>query len=402
MINQTIGYFDSTMAEASEVEEIARGAYTSTLFANPAVTVLGLLMSVVVLAFAFTVSHKYTVGQREELAEAERRRIEEEEEKQQEIETYRSKIAKILESYAIHLTNLTSMSPLSRSNHNIADMNVPCSNNNSTRQISQGDEDEEKQDDTISVRSDSSEEAVEDIEAASTVIANKTIDSLSEMAPDTTCTVIQPTLAIGTDDQRQDETQISQPLSISSRRTFNRTNLREAVIDNPCAICLEPFRPGDDIVYCSNSVNGQRPHIFHQECSYDYIVNHKEGIDAPCPCCRTLLLPPEGQRRRCFENSSSVLTLQVAQGHETSEHEEQECNERDHQELESHEEDAESQESHYSSHDDSDSYTGSNTGSDTGSDASSGYGIEIEEEVDMSPIDIEHPVIHEAQNPAHR
>merc|ERR1712176_990057 len=96
----------------------------------------------------------------------------------------------------------------------------------------------------------------------------------------------------------------------SKKRSNISINLREAVTDNPCAICLEPFRSGDDIVYCSNNAIGQKPHVFHQACSYDYIINHSEGIQAPCPMCRKLLLPPEDQRKGCFKNTHSLeLTL---------------------------------------------------------------------------------------------
>lgn len=398
MINQTMDFFDAALMKPHDVEDIAMDAYRSAFHSSPATTVLGLVFCSIVLALAVRVSHKYTVGEREELAEAERHRAEEEKAKQREIETYRSMIAKILESYAIHLTNITSRSSFSLSNHNEKDIVLFDDSRHCTIDIPQGNEDEEIQVNAVSAKNNTSEEIVQDIEAAaSTGVGNEVIiDSMLPTSTDAACTVIRPTPTTTreTDDRIRDESKSSRSSSSSSsmsssRNTFTRTNLREAVNDDPCAICLEPFRPGDDIVYCSNNVNGGRPHIFHQECTYDYIVNHREGMQAPCPCCRTLLIPLEGQRVRQSENpSASALTMPVAQESETSGHEEEERYESDHQEDERNEEDAETEESRDSSHDDikSDASgdgtedTDSDAGSDAGDDTSSGNRIEEQEQ----------------------
>jgi len=317
MVDQTIEHFNSTMADHYEVEDIAKGGYSSILHSSPGSTVLGLLLCASMLAIAFYTSHRYTVGEREELAEAERRRIEEEKQKEQEIETYRSKIAKIIESYAIHLTTFTSRST---TNQNNADIDI-SNKFNTTRQIPKASEDEEIEVDSIRTESDSSEEFVTDIEAMPTADYNKAIDSLLPTAGETTCIIVRPTVKEDTDDRIEDEESInSQQQSLSNESTNTSINLREAVADNPCPICLEPFRSGDAIVCCSNNVIGQKPHVFHQACSYDYIINHSEGVQAPCPMCRKLLLPSENQRKACFKNSHSLeLTLPGESGTNTLE-----------------------------------------------------------------------------------
>jgi len=317
MVDQTIDYFNSTISEAGEVEEIARGVDTTNMFdlADMSDKAMGLFLCAAMLASVVYMSHRYTVHEREEIAEAERRTIVEEKEKEQEIETYRSKIAKIIESYAIHLTKITS-TVLSPSRHNAADIDVSndvpdnvTERTTSTRQIISGSADEEMEIDTIPVKSDSDEEVIDEVEAAVPMDNdnNEAVDIVSRNPCDTICTTID------VENKIQEQESPTQPLSSSSntrRIRITQEILLEAVIGDPCAICLDPFRPGDDIVCCSNNVDGQKPHIFHKACSYDYIVNHTEGIQAPCPCCRNLLVPPKKQRKGCFKNIHTLgLTL---------------------------------------------------------------------------------------------
>jgi hypothetical protein len=260
-------------------------------------------------------SHNYQVVEREELAEAERNRIEAEKKEIQKQETYRSKMSKIIESYAIHLTNITSSMSMSVSRHNVA--NAGAYNKN-TRSIPSGNEDDRAPIGMITITSDdsSTDDDIEKESRFAIYIDDEDADSISGDVCETARDTLRSTLTIDTSDQTtQDNECKERPLpssscSIATTGTLNRANLREAVTGNPCAICLEPFKPGDDIVCCSNNISGKKPHIFHQSCSLDYIVTHTEGISAPCPCCRKILLPTDEQRKGCLKHShSSALTL---------------------------------------------------------------------------------------------
>jgi hypothetical protein len=294
----------------SALEELSRGADTSVFSNNIGNTMLGLLFCLTILGICFYMSHNFQVVEREELAEAERNRIEAEKKEIQKLKTYRSKMAKIIESYAIHLTNMTSSVSMS-----VAGAFDKSSSNNS-RQIPGGNEDDGVPIGMITITSKSSSSSTEDIEESRDDFnIDDDDDSISGAACETACETIRSTLTIdirdqSTQDEDQDHPLPSSSSSIATTGTLTRANLREAVTGNPCAICLEPFKPGDDIVCCSNNVNGKKPHIFHQSCSLDYIVTHIEGIHAPCPCCRRLLLPTDEQRKGCLKHShSSALTL---------------------------------------------------------------------------------------------
>ena len=161
---------------------------------------------------------------------------------------------------------------------------------------------------TITIKSCDSSTDIEDGEESSVI----NVDENDEDNDAPTLAQAPSTLTIDTSihNQTQECCHKVPSSTMSVATTVTQANLREAVTDNPCAICLEPFRPGDDIVVCSNSIFGKKPHIFHQECSLDYIVNHTDGINAPCPCCQNLLLPSEEQRKGCLKHShQSALTL---------------------------------------------------------------------------------------------
>lgn len=312
-------YFNSTFWDADEVEEVARGVTNSSnsstlVLGDFAEKALGVAFCGAIIATAVYLAHMNTISERAELAAAEQQRVAQEKEKQQEEETYRGKIAKVIESYAIHLTRITSSVLLSRhdSEDIIVSDDIPdnvTERTTSMRQVLSGSDDE------LSIKSGSNEEVIIDFEAAvsmdndtnDTNNNDEVIDLQSRAPCDTTSTMID------TENKIQDEESPTQPpLSSSSRCRPKITEeiLLDAVIGNPCAICLEPFGPGDDIVCCSNSVDGGKPHIFHKSCSYDYIINHTEGMQAPCPTCRRRLVPSKKKRKACFKHiHTQTLTM---------------------------------------------------------------------------------------------
>ena len=317
--HQTVDNIHRALTNTSSVvlEDISRGADTRTFGNNIGNTMLGLLFCTTIMGLCFYMSHNFQVVEREELAEAERNRIEEEKKEIQKLRTYRSKMATIIESYAIHLTNMTSSMSMSVSRHNVANA---CACNKNTRSIPSGNEDDGVPIGTITFPSDdsSTNDDIEEEYRGAIYIDDEDADSISGDVCETAHETLRSTVTIDTSDQTtQDNECKKRPLpsspsssSIATTRTLTRTNLREAVTGNPCAICLEPFKPGDDIVCCSNNISGKKPHIFHQSCSLDYIVTHTEGINAPCPCCRKILLPTDEQRKGCLKHShSSALTL---------------------------------------------------------------------------------------------
>ena len=56
------------------------------------------------------------------------------------------------------------------------------------------------------------------------------------------------------------------------------------ICSNCCAICLEPYKV-DDIVVWSSSPDCR--HVFHQECLVEGLSRAQDD-EAPCPCCRTI------------------------------------------------------------------------------------------------------------------
>lgn len=321
MMNQAIDTIDTTTFHRTlqdagpPLEQLARGVDTQALHMNPGSVVLGLIFCSMVLFCGYFMSHSYAVAEREELAEAERNRVAAEKEKIQQQETYRSKITKILESYAIHLTNMTSRSSvLSMSSRHNASMAI--ADKDIARTIPNGTDDDDVPMESITITSDSSAD-LEDVDESREEIDEEDVDvdddSIIESLAEEACTTLRSTLTIDTRDRARDADAPPMPSCSSITSTITRANLREAVTYNPCPICLEPFKAGDDIVCCSNNVDGQKPHVFHQECSLDYILTHAEGIQAPCPCCRNVLLPSEEQQQRnkgCFKHSHrSALTL---------------------------------------------------------------------------------------------
>lgn len=56
----------------------------------------------------------------------------------------------------------------------------------------------------------------------------------------------------------------------------------ERVFPNCCAICLEPYRIGDHIVW---SCTTECRHVFHRDCLIAGLVQVKDN-SSPCPCCR--------------------------------------------------------------------------------------------------------------------
>jgi len=296
-------------------------------------TILGLIFCFCILGAALYLSQMYNIEEREELAEAERNRVKAEKERIHGIETYRSKIAKVIDSYAIHLTN-RSTSMLNCSRHAAVAANKTTNNNkNINRTIPNGNENEPIGTNTIKTVVSESEDDEDididiDIEESSTGNNNRKLVSSSSNEDDNSTSTWTSNYDINDDQQEEEEEQQDQqqvsstPSSPAMAIAITRSDLREAVSNNPCAFCLEPFHAGDDIVCCSNIniVRGQeqrkqKPHCFHQACSLDYLVSHSDGIHAPCPCCRKVLLSSsddEGQRRKggsLKHSHHSALTL---------------------------------------------------------------------------------------------
>lgn len=314
-ITTTHNYVRTLLDEDGQLEQLSRDANVEALQSNPGIMILGVVAGAAVLFWVFCLSRNYTTLEREELAEAERNRLAADVEEIRKKEIYRSKIAKIIDGYAIHLTNMTSsvLSPSSR--HNASEVIAPAKSigNNTKKQIPNGSDDYDIPIESITITSHSSGEDLEDVEEKGDIGDDDDDDELnSEDVCDTACDTLRSTLTIELADQKRDEDEPPIPSSSSITTTITRANLREAVTDNPCSICLEPFKAGDDVVVCSNNHGGRMPHIFHQACSLDYIVTHPEGINAPCPCCRNVLLPSEEEQRKrgCFRHThQSALTL---------------------------------------------------------------------------------------------
>lgn len=301
-IDNTMSTLNDNLSGESEV--------TSNLIGNPddiyvgaSDIVVGLFFSLSVLACGIYLSQMYSFGEREEIAQAERNRVEAENTKIKEMESYRVKISKVIEGYAIRLTGITSSSLLlSPSSRHKSDSNLDDEKTNN-RTIPTGNGEGVEMASTTSFTSKSiGSEDPGDTEG-------ECENNISDTEIQTSVESLQAEI-LAYEDQ-QDRQMPSSSLSLSSSvKTMTRSELRDAVAYNPCVICLEPFRPGDVIVCCSNNTNGQRPHIFHQACSLDYIVSHNDGMKAPCPCCKRLLLPSEKERTHSFKHSlPSVLTL---------------------------------------------------------------------------------------------
>eukprot|EP00533_Pseudo-nitzschia_delicatissima_P010595 CAMPEP_0116099928 /NCGR_PEP_ID=MMETSP0327-20121206/12026_1 /TAXON_ID=44447 /ORGANISM="Pseudo-nitzschia delicatissima, Strain B596" /LENGTH=321 /DNA_ID=CAMNT_0003591831 /DNA_START=26 /DNA_END=991 /DNA_ORIENTATION=- len=302
---------DRTLSEVGEqIEQLKRHADYDATQRHPAIIVLSLIIGTLFLGCVYLLSQNHVNSERRALAEAERNRIAEriaeETAEIDKMETQRSKISKIIDGYAIHLTNMTSaLSPTSRQTTPIV-LPDKSDSKKASSQIPDGSDEHDVPIETVTISNHSSEDDLQDIEKSTDNIEDKD-ESISGHEQDPACDTLRPTLTIDASDQNA----VKIPSSSSITSTIDRAQLREAVTDNPCAICLEPFKAGDDIVHCSNTAL-QRPHIFHQACSLDYVVSHPDGVKAPCPCCRQLLLPSEEQQRKweCVRCSyGSALTL---------------------------------------------------------------------------------------------
>ena len=73
------------------------------------------------------------------------------------------------------------------------------------------------------------------------------------------------------------------------------------VIPDQCAICLDRYEAGQTVVWSNNA---ECQHAFHKECILEYLVYHKEGSSAPCPCCRQPFLEKQS-KQGWFPNQES-------------------------------------------------------------------------------------------------
>ena len=273
--------------QSEQLNRLSRDTDNIGWHSNPGITFLGAIIGTALLVYVCMMSRSYTAQEREELAEAERMQIAADMEKFQKMEKYRSHISKVVESYAIHLTN-------TRHNASVTSPSDKMSNN---IQIPEGNDTHDVPIESITI-SISSDDDLEDIEASRD---DEGDDELISENACTNCETMRSTLTIG-----------AAPSSSSVESTMTRSKMQEVVSCNPCPICLEPFKAGDDVVVCSNNHDGKTPHIFHQACSLDYILAHPQKIKAPCPMCRNLLVPSEEKQRNegCFRHvHRSALTL---------------------------------------------------------------------------------------------
>lgn len=59
---------------------------------------------------------------------------------------------------------------------------------------------------------------------------------------------------------------------------------KKRICPNCCAICLDPYKV-DDIIVWSSSPDCR--HVFHQECLVEGLSRARSS-EAPCPCCRII------------------------------------------------------------------------------------------------------------------
>jgi hypothetical protein len=81
-------------------------------------------------------------------------------------------------------------------------------------------------------------------------------------------------------------------------------------VPNVCAICLDSYKPDDNVVWSSNI---DCSHAFHQDCILDYLVKLKVKDAVPCPCCRQdfmdLSSPPEADENGATFNDDHTEEL---------------------------------------------------------------------------------------------
>jgi hypothetical protein len=63
----------------------------------------------------------------------------------------------------------------------------------------------------------------------------------------------------------------------------DRWNVRGCSVEGTCAICLNQYTTGDDVIFSSNP-NCQ--HVFHGECILSWLAKRRQ-----CPCCRQVFFP---------------------------------------------------------------------------------------------------------------
>jgi hypothetical protein len=99
-------------------------------------------------------------------------------------------------------------------------------------------------------------------------------------------------------EQVQEDIETGETTAASKTSSGRADGWQQRTIQSGCAICLDPYEVGDDIVWSSNE---QCRHAFHQECVLDYFLHlhqydKEEDIAAtlsgPCPCCRQSFCQP--------------------------------------------------------------------------------------------------------------
>jgi len=293
---------DYTMNELTDNLQGESGVESLVDHKNSAADIIvGIFFSVVVLTSAIYLSRMHTIEERQEIALAERSRIEAETKQMKEMESYRVKIIKAIDNYKIRLTNYASSNPLALS----------LSGHNSTLPIGNHEEDDECASHTLTSKTFGSddhedtetEEIEQDLENNIRVTVISTlIDDIPHESP-----VVSST----NDEDEEQGPKIPSSLSSAQAMAMSRSKLKDAVTHDPCPICLDHFRPGDVIVCCSNNINGQKPHVFHEACSLEYLVSHSDGMKAPCPICKRSFLPSGSEEQMCLSKCSQPSMLNL-------------------------------------------------------------------------------------------
>jgi hypothetical protein len=89
-------------------------------------------------------------------------------------------------------------------------------------------------------------------------------------------------------------------------------------VTDDCAMCLEPYRVGEMIVWSETC-----PHVFHKDCFVEYLLSHRGSNGTPCPSCRqtycdesVFCLSPDELKEDGDSSSSSLTFLLAADGEE--------------------------------------------------------------------------------------
>jgi len=92
-------------------------------------------------------------------------------------------------------------------------------------------------------------------------------------------------------------------------------------VTEPCAICLEPYRAGDTVVW---SATESCPHVFHKDCFVHYLLRYR-GKGTPCPSCRqsycdesVFCLSPRVDKQDNSQQDSSAAAAETSESSDSA------------------------------------------------------------------------------------